>query len=153
MSVTTTSPFSMTSSPFIETMRAPRSTTEPRGTSRRARIVTSTRSASYAGSLARESTRALPTESGFSLVACFRESARIESVRIFSLASESPRTGMYRKKLRPMDQYAVLPSGAQPMKSPPMRVSRCTGKGAAAVSTTLIVGGVALTRGSATRYT
>ena len=134
-------------------IRPPRKTTEPRGTSRRTRIVTFTRAASYAGSLARESTRALPTESGFSFVACLSESARTESVRALSLASESARDGAYRKKLRPMDQCTVRPSLPQPMKSPPMRVSRCTGNGAAEVSDTLMAGGVAPTSGSVTRYT
>src|SRR5882672_7429858 len=153
LSVATRSPFSISSSPFIETIRAPRSTTDPRGTPRGTRIVTSTRSPSYAERLARESTRAFPAESGFSLVACLGESARIESARAFALASESPRAGLYRKKLRPTDQYAVFPSGAQPMKSPPTRVSRCTGNDAAAVSATLIAGGVAPTSGSVTRYT
>ena len=94
LSVTTRSPFSISSSPFIETMRAPRSTTDPRGTSRGTRIVTSTRSPSYAGSLASESTRAFPTESGFSLVACLSESARIESALALALASESPTAGL-----------------------------------------------------------
>src|SRR6266550_4001182 len=153
LSVTTRSPFSISSSPFIETMRAPRNTTDPRGTSRGTRIVTSTRSPSYAGSLARESTRAFPTESGFSLVACLSEAARIESARALALASESPRAGLYRKKLRPTDQDTVIPSGAQPMKSPPTRVSRWTGNDAAVVSATLIAGGVAPTTGSVTRYT
>jgi len=153
LSVTSTSPFSISSSPFIETMRAPRSTTEPRGMSRGTRIATSTRSPSYAGSLASESTRAFPAESAFSLVACLSESARTESARAFSLASESPRAGRYWKKLRPTDQYTLFPSGAQPMKSPPTRVSRCTGNDAAAVSATLIAGGVAPTSGSVTRYT
>src|SRR5205814_2128587 len=94
LSVTTRSPLSIRSSPFIETMRAPRSTTDPRGTSRGTRIATSTRSPSYAGSLASESTRAFPTESGFSLVACLSESARVESARALALASESPRAGL-----------------------------------------------------------
>src|SRR5205823_5621404 len=92
--------------PYRPPVNAPRG---PRGTSRRTRMVTSTRSASYAGSLASESTRALATESGFSFVACLSESARIESARALSFASESPRAGAYRKKLRPMDQCTVRP--------------------------------------------
>src|SRR5213592_2242076 len=90
---------------------------------------------------------------GLSFVACLSESARTESVRALSLASESARDGAYRKKLRPMDQCTVRPSLPQPMKSPPMRVSRCTGNGAAEVSDTLMAGGVAPTSGSVTRYT
>jgi len=43
LSRTTKSPFSMTWSPFMVTIRAPRSTTVPRGTSRGTRMVMSSR--------------------------------------------------------------------------------------------------------------
>jgi len=58
----------------------------------------------------------------------------------FDLGERVGEAGAYRKKLRPMDQCTVRPSLPQPMKSPPMRVSRCTGNGAAEVSDTLMAG-------------
>ena len=81
-------------------------------------------------------------ESGFQPLALsgLRESARTESAPTLIFSAESAATGSYRKKLRPIDQNTVLPSGAHPMKSPPMRVSRFTGNAAAEGSETLMLG-------------
>src|SRR6185503_5811227 len=152
--VTTTSPFSMISSPFIDTTRAPRNTTVPRGMSRGTRIATSTRAASYAGSLPRESERALRrfcTESGSAFtLSLLSESARSESTRALLLSAESATAGSNRKKLRPIDQYAWRPSAVQPVKSPPIIVRRRAGNAADDGSDTLIVGVWPPTWGSVT---
>ena len=87
--VTMTSPCSMTSSPFIVMIRAPRSTTVPEGTSRGTSIATSVRCGS-SPELGQGIYPRLGGRSGFPLaVSALSESARIESVRAFALSSES----------------------------------------------------------------
>ncbi len=94
--------------------------------------------------MASESRRAFAAESGLGRVlsACafLTESARIESLRALSFSAESAAARSQRKNDAPIDHVASFPSALHPMKSPPMRVRRFTGNGAAVGSDTLIDG-------------
>ena len=96
LSVTTTSPRSITSVPCIVISRAFRSTTTPRGLSFVAVIVTSNRRASYARLGVRVVSRGAPAGAGAALV---MESARDTESRI---ATSAVRTS-YWNQLRPIE--------------------------------------------------
>ena len=104
-----------------------------------------------------ESVRALIrfcTESARALkLSLFSESARIESVRCLMRSSESATAKSHLRKERPIDQYACRASFVQPMKSPPIIVSRLVGNAADDGSDTLTTGVCPPMNGNVTSYT